>query len=119
MTTDFGSSPEGVTQNPESYCKDLVRSRDYEWFLISHFYPKELQGAFFALRAFYVSSRTILICGIALKHLGAKIELSTVQEAISNSMLGKMRMQFWRDAVKDIGNVRLHLNSFLPLWVSS
>ncbi|KAJ3484253.1 hypothetical protein NLI96_g5768 [Meripilus lineatus] len=87
MTTDFGSSPEGVTQNPESYCKDLVRSRDYEWFLISHFYPKELQGAFFALRAFY-------------------IELSTVQEAISNSMLGKMRMQFWRDAVKDIGNGR-------------
>ena len=57
MTTQLGSGQEGGLQDPESYCKDLVRKRDYEWFLISHFYPKELQGAFFALRAFYVSSR--------------------------------------------------------------
>ena len=57
MTTQLGSGQEGGLQDPESYCKDLVRKRDYEWFLVAHFYPKELQGAFFALRAFYVSNR--------------------------------------------------------------
>ncbi|CAL1713125.1 unnamed protein product [Somion occarium] len=48
-------------------------------------------SAFFALRAFYV-------------------ELATVQEAVSNPMIGKMRMQFWRDAVKSVsdGNPSKH-----------
>lgn len=40
-----------------------------------------------ALRAFYV-------------------ELAMLQESVSNSMIGKMRTQFWRDAVKGIGDDR-------------
>ncbi|OCH86396.1 hypothetical protein OBBRIDRAFT_242902 [Obba rivulosa] len=81
------SAPDGGVRDPVAYCRDIVRKRDYEAYLTSYFYPRELQGAFFALRAFY-------------------IELSTVQEAVSNLTLGKMRMQFWRDAVKGIQDDR-------------
>jgi hypothetical protein len=41
-------------QDPAEYCRDLIRTRDYESFLTSHFYPKNLQNAYLALRAFYV-----------------------------------------------------------------
>ena len=34
-----------------------------------------------------------------------KVELAMIQDTVSNSMLGKMRMQFWRDAVKQISDV--------------
>jgi NADH dehydrogenase [ubiquinone] 1 alpha subcomplex assembly factor 6 len=30
-----------------------------------------------------------------------------VQDNVSNAMIGSMRMQFWRDAVKGINDVRL------------
>ncbi|CAL1713126.1 unnamed protein product [Somion occarium] len=91
MTTQLGSGQAGGLQDSLAYCKYLVRKRDYEAFLTSHFYPRHLQAAFFALRAFYV-------------------ELATVQEAVSNPMIGKMRMQFWRDAVKSVsdGNPSKH-----------
>lgn len=49
MTTDGN----GI-QDPNSFCKDFVRKRDYEAFLTSYFYPRHLQPAFFAFRAFYV-----------------------------------------------------------------
>jgi hypothetical protein len=35
-----------------------------------------------------------------------QIELASVQDTVSNAMLGKMRMQFWRDAVNGIAEVR-------------
>jgi len=34
-----------------------------------------------------------------------QVELATVQDHVSNVTIGKMRMQFWRDAIKDIFNV--------------
>ena len=33
------------------------------------------------------------------------MELATVQDHVSNVTIGKMRMQFWRDAIKDIFDV--------------
>lgn len=51
----ISGSPEAGVADPAAYCRDLVRTRDYESYLIGSFYPRELQGAFFALRAFYVS----------------------------------------------------------------
>ena len=42
------------------------------------------------------------------------MELAIVQDHVSNVTIGKMRMQFWRDAIKDIFNVN-HL--FLVLSV--
>ncbi|PSR74793.1 hypothetical protein PHLCEN_2v9507 [Hermanssonia centrifuga] len=71
----------GGTQGPNAYCRDLVLKRDYQAFLTSQTFPEEHRDAVFALRAFYV-------------------ELATIQESVSSSVIGKMRMQFWRDAVK-------------------
>lgn len=34
-----------------------------------------------------------------------QIELATVQESVSNPIIGNMRMQFWRDALKGIADV--------------
>ncbi|KZT73761.1 hypothetical protein DAEQUDRAFT_742871 [Daedalea quercina L-15889] len=82
MTT---SITEGGIQDAAAYCSDLVRKRDYDSFLISHFWPRGLREHFIALRAFYV-------------------ELASVQEAVSNITIGKMRMQFWRDALKGIAD---------------
>ncbi|KAG6854664.1 hypothetical protein C0991_003312 [Blastosporella zonata] len=69
--------------DPAEYCKELVRKHDYEGFLTSHFYPANVKGGYFALKAFAV-------------------ELAMVQDHVSNQTIGKMRMQFWRDAVKGI-----------------
>ena len=54
MSTASPSLEAGVA-DPAGYCREYVRKRDYESYLIASFYPRELQGAFFALRAFYVS----------------------------------------------------------------
>jgi NADH dehydrogenase [ubiquinone] 1 alpha subcomplex assembly factor 6 len=50
------AAQDGGTQDPFAYCRNFVRTRDYEAFLTSQFYPKHLQDAFFAVRAFYVSA---------------------------------------------------------------
>jgi NADH dehydrogenase [ubiquinone] 1 alpha subcomplex assembly factor 6 len=108
MATLLGSNPDTTgSADPSVYCKDLVRKYDYESFLTSQFYPKEMQGGYFALKAFYVSFldihilRAMLTCLISCM----KVELAMIQDTVSNSMLGKMRMQFWRDAVKQMSDV--------------
>lgn len=40
--------------DPAAYCKDFVRKNDYESYLISKFYPPELQNGYFAIKAFSV-----------------------------------------------------------------
>ncbi|EKM49521.1 uncharacterized protein PHACADRAFT_166889 [Phanerochaete carnosa HHB-10118-sp] len=75
------------TNGPRSYCRDFVQKRDYEAYLVSQVYPRDHRDAFYALRAFY-------------------IELSTMQESVSNSIIGNMRMQFWKDALKDFSDGR-------------
>ncbi|KAH6912698.1 isoprenoid synthase domain-containing protein [Coprinopsis sp. MPI-PUGE-AT-0042] len=82
-TRAFATDADSGIANPAAYCKDLVRKHDYESFLVSPFYPKAKQDAYFAIKAFAV-------------------ELATIQDHVSNPMIGKMRMQFWKDAVKDI-----------------
>ena len=39
-----------------------------------------------------------------------------VQDSVSNVMLGKMRMQFWRDAVKSLADVRAFRLSCSGTW---
>ena len=55
MATEAAAPHEAGLADPAAYCRDLVRKRDYESYLIGSFYPRHIQGAFFALRAFYVS----------------------------------------------------------------
>ncbi|KJA21185.1 hypothetical protein HYPSUDRAFT_165987 [Hypholoma sublateritium FD-334 SS-4] len=69
--------------DPHAYCKDLVRKYDYDSYLNSYFYPRALQNGYFAIKAF-------------------SVELAMVQDNVSNATIGKMRMQFWRNAVKEI-----------------
>jgi hypothetical protein len=54
-TVDGSNQDTTGSADPTGYCKDLVRKHDYESFLTSQFYPKEMQGGYFALKAFYVS----------------------------------------------------------------
>ncbi|KAA1477537.1 hypothetical protein DENSPDRAFT_828904 [Dentipellis sp. KUC8613] len=74
-------------EDPYTYCRNLVQKRDYEGFLVSQLCPKHKIGGYFALRAFYT-------------------ELAGLPESVSNVMIGKMRLQFWRDAIRGIADGR-------------
>ncbi|KAJ6477447.1 Squalene/phytoene synthase [Mycena vitilis] len=78
----YSTVPE-VPTDPALYCRDLVRKHDYESFLISKFWPAGLQDGYFAIKAF-------------------STELAMVQDSVSVATIGAVRMQFWRDAVRDI-----------------
>lgn len=56
---------------------------DYEGFLCSQFFPAHQKPTQLALRAF-------------------NIELASIRESVSNTDIGRMRMQFWRDSVEKI-----------------
>ncbi|KAF9345703.1 NADH dehydrogenase (ubiquinone) complex I, assembly factor 6 [Mortierella sp. AD094] len=65
------------------YCENLVRKADYEGFLCTQFFPKHRQATQMALRAF-------------------NIELASIRESVSNTDIGRMRMQFWRDSLDKV-----------------
>jgi NADH dehydrogenase [ubiquinone] 1 alpha subcomplex assembly factor 6 len=101
-----------VTADPLGYCRGLVRKHDYESFLTSPCYPRHLRDGYFALKAFSVSrcdATTLLWYGnrLTLHRMLRKVNLAMVQDEVSNPMIGKMQMQFWRDAVKSIADVRM------------
>ncbi|KAH7336893.1 isoprenoid synthase domain-containing protein [Rhizoctonia solani] len=81
MTTGNSAVGVGGTSEPNTYCRELVRKHDYEAYLCSYFYPRAAQPGYFALRAF-------------------DLELAMIREAVSRPVIGKLRMQFWRDTVK-------------------
>lgn len=41
--------------DPFGYCADLVRKHDYESYLISQFWPKDIRGPYLSIKAFSVS----------------------------------------------------------------
>jgi len=49
-----------VSGSASETCKNLVLKRDYESFLASKFYPTDAQDGFFALKAFYVYTLSLL-----------------------------------------------------------
>ncbi|KAI7897832.1 isoprenoid synthase domain-containing protein [Cokeromyces recurvatus] len=75
-------SPERV-ESALTYCKNLVRQRDYEGYLCVPFFPAELRNTQYAIRAF-------------------NVELASVRENVSKVEIGKMRMQFWKDVIDRI-----------------
>ncbi|KAI5122808.1 hypothetical protein M0805_000150 [Coniferiporia weirii] len=75
------------SQDPDAYCRDFVRKHDRDSYLTSQFFPRSLQPACFALKAFYV-------------------ELAMIQDSVSNPMVGQLRMQFWKDTVRAISEGR-------------
>ncbi|KAG8687407.1 hypothetical protein FRC09_013509 [Ceratobasidium sp. 395] len=87
MATSNSGVGAGGAGDANAYCRELVRKHDYEAYLCSYFYPRTAQPGYFALRAF-------------------NIELAMIRETVSRPLIGKMRMQFWRDAIQSISQGR-------------
>ena len=92
-----------VDNEHHAYCRDFVQKHDYEAYLVSHLYPADKRKGYFAIKAFYVcpGPKSMMTCLIPKQG-----ELATVQDSVSSPIIGEMRMQFWRDAVKSLGVVR-------------
>ncbi len=65
------------------YCSDLVNRFDYDRYLTVLYAPADRRDALFALYAF-------------------NYEISRIREAVSEPMLGEIRLQWWREAIDDI-----------------
>ncbi|QRV77564.1 Squalene/phytoene synthase [Ceratobasidium sp. AG-Ba] len=87
FATNNSSVNAGGTSDANTYCRELVRKHDYEAYLCSYFYPRAAQPGYFALRAF-------------------NVELAMIRETVSRPIIGKMRMQFWKDAIDSIAKNR-------------
>lgn len=74
-----------------SYCAKQVRDFDNDRFLCTLFAPDAVREDLFALYAF-------------------NLELAKIRETVSEPLIGRMRLQFWRDAVPKIidGNPPAH-----------
>ncbi len=81
----------------ETYCAKQVKKHDYDRFLISLFAPSEVREDLFSLYAF-------------------NYEVAKIREAVSEPMLGEIRLQWWREAIDGIaeGKPRNH-EVVLPL----
>ena len=74
-----------------SYCADYVRRNDKDRFLCSLFAIPTAREALFTLYAF-------------------NQEVSKTREMVSDTMLGHIRLQWWRDTLTEIsqGKIRKH-----------
>ncbi|KAJ9477176.1 hypothetical protein PHBOTO_000842 [Pseudozyma hubeiensis] len=68
-------------QSPHTYLLEELAKRDHPSYLAHHFYPKHLQTHFAAIRTF-------------------NVEIAGLKDTVSNELLGRMRMGWWRDAVQ-------------------
>lgn len=75
----------------DKYCEDLVRRFDEDRYLASIFAPASARPHLFAIYAW-------------------NFEVAKTAEIVSQPVAGQMRLQFWRDAIKEIysGSVRDH-----------
>ncbi|MBL4602857.1 MAG: squalene/phytoene synthase family protein [Emcibacteraceae bacterium] len=69
--------------NLETYCADQVKKYDYNRFLVTLFAPADVREDLFALFSF--------------NH-----EVAKIREAVSEPMLGEIRLQWWREAIEGI-----------------
>ncbi|GAC73248.1 phytoene/squalene synthetase [Moesziomyces antarcticus T-34] len=68
-------------QSPREYLVQELAKRDHASYLAHQFYPKHLQTHFAAIRTF-------------------NVETAALKDTVSNELLGRMRMGWWRDAVQ-------------------
>ena len=71
-----------------SFCAVLLRKHDADRYLTVLFAPQERQEALFALYAF-------------------NLEIARVREAVREPMMGMIRLQWWRDALTEIGQGKI------------
>lgn len=85
-------------QSKEGYQKALaaaealVRRGDPEAIYASYFYPGHLRPAYLALKAF-------------------NVELAGLQDQVSNQIVGRMRYQWWKDAIKGVYDVSCSIDT--------
>ncbi|KDN41238.1 hypothetical protein K437DRAFT_288568 [Tilletiaria anomala UBC 951] len=95
--TPTPGGPEGTSPSPSSNygaavtstaeTKAFVSVRDYSSYLAHYFYPRRLQRHYLALRAF-------------------NAELASIKETVSSEILGRIRIGWWRDAIRGCYNKR-------------
>ena len=80
-----------VWTTQDIYCRDLVRANDWERYLVSLFAPATYRASLWAIYAF--------------NH-----EVAKIRETVSETMLGEIRLQWWREAIEGIytGTPREH-----------
>ncbi len=81
--TDSSANTESSASNSHAYCADRVRRLDHDRYLSALLAPAASRAALFALYAF-------------------NIEIAGVREAVSEPMLGEIRLQWWREAIEGI-----------------
>lgn len=69
----------------ETYCASQVKTHDYDRYLITLFAPEQVREGLFSLYAF--------------NH-----EVAKIREAVSEPMLGEIRLQWWREAIEGIAD---------------
>lgn len=77
-------SPTRSTQS-RAYAYCLSRKNDYENFLCTLLLPRSIKSAAFAVRAF-------------------NVEVAQVEDQVTDSKIGAMRLQFWTNALNEIYN---------------
>ncbi|TPX64560.1 hypothetical protein SpCBS45565_g05818 [Spizellomyces sp. 'palustris'] len=68
-------------QNAEEYAKKILRNSDYENYIATLFIPPAARTGAWAVRAF-------------------NVETALIRENVKNPNLGKMRIDWWRDAIE-------------------
>ncbi|KAK6533533.1 hypothetical protein TWF694_002472 [Orbilia ellipsospora] len=64
-----------------TYCQELLRNHDYPSYILSTFTPHSVRDAHLAIRAF-------------------NVDLALIPDLTSNTTVGRIRMQFWRDTIE-------------------
>lgn len=97
-STAAAAGKPGIT--PQAATAALVRTSDHPAHLAAAFYPAALRPHYLALRAF-------------------NVETATIKDNVSNETLGRIRVGWWRDAVRGAFDVRAHAaDCALPLTCS-
>lgn len=72
-----------MSQKSTEYCQNLVRAHDYDRYLLSLFAPISARPHLWALFAF-------------------NYEIAKTREVVSDTTIGLIRLQWWRDAIAEI-----------------
>lgn len=67
-------------KSAQAYCSNLIRKSDSPSYTLSHFIQPHALPAYLAIRAF-------------------NIEIARIPDIVSNTTIGQMRHQFWRDTI--------------------
>src|SRR5262245_52552183 len=83
-----------------SYCAALLRRHDQDRYLTALFAPEALREFLFALYAF-------------------NLEIARTREAVREPMMGRIRLQWWRDAIAEAAAGRPYRHEILePLAIA-